>query len=80
MTTVNRGERGPEPARKKQLLEWLKENATTVVTVPTIGALSEATGIPRRSLEKVLRELKDEGLVDVERPTSRTGPVRLEVV
>lgn len=75
---------GPKPERPGQLLEWLRNNAQPVtvqaVVVPSITELVELTGMPRRSLEVALRGLTEAGKVRVERRTSRTGPVRLEVV
>jgi DNA-binding transcriptional ArsR family regulator len=50
------------------------------VQVLDMAELCDLTGIPRRSLDRALTQLRDAGKVAVTRRTSRTGPIRLEVV
>lgn len=66
MTTEERkGERGPESARKKQLLEWLLENGGGAEA--TLDDLSKWTGMPRRSVQWAMSELKKGKAITVSR-------------
>lgn len=73
--------RGPEPARRNELLAWLMDSQRAVTTqavlVPSVSALADECGIPLRSVEKALAELRRMGAVQV---TRKRGQVRLEVL
>lgn len=77
MTSEERVKPGPEPARKHQLLEWLRENGGAE---HTLGEIAAATGIPRRSVQKALRELDAEGCVEVARERTIKDVFSVEVV
>ena len=71
--------RGPEPGRRNQLRSFLRARRGSV-QVLDMAELCDLTGIPRRSLDRALTQLREAGKVSVTRRTSRTGPVTLEVV
>lgn len=62
--------------------EMVKELAEQrpAVEVSSISALAEESGIPRRTVVLAIGALERDGAIEVSRPTSRTGPVVLEVL